>query len=247
MATSKHKEIEIKFRVDDLNALERKLRRAGFRQVQPATHEMNTLYDLPGEPLRRRGELLRLRKYGSRWIVTHKAKAEAGRHKSRVEVETEVADGTRMAAILEALGYVPSFRYEKFRSHWTDRQGDVLLDHTPIGDLAEIEGRPRWIEATAAKLGVSPAQYITGTYADLFQEWKNRVGSKATEMMFPNLRRPGLKASPYARLRAEHPPARRAATLTPREPSGPRARSPKRRSKGRDQRTGRAAVSTQSR
>jgi inorganic triphosphatase YgiF len=57
-------EIEIKFRVADSRALTRKLRDAGFRLVTKRTHEMNTLYDLPGDVLRNRRELLRIRKYG---------------------------------------------------------------------------------------------------------------------------------------------------------------------------------------
>ena len=58
------KEIEIKFRVADLRALARRLRTAGFRLETRRTHEMNTLYDLPGAVLRARKELLRLRQYG---------------------------------------------------------------------------------------------------------------------------------------------------------------------------------------
>jgi inorganic triphosphatase YgiF len=60
------KEIEIKFRVDNLRSLSRKLREAGFHLETPSTHEMNTLYDLPGQVLRQRKELLRLREFGSR-------------------------------------------------------------------------------------------------------------------------------------------------------------------------------------
>ena len=78
-----NREIEIKFRVTDLQALARKLREVGFRMVTPRTHEMNTLYDLPGDVLRARKELLRLRKYGSEWTLTHKAKKKTGRHSSR--------------------------------------------------------------------------------------------------------------------------------------------------------------------
>ncbi|PYX35063.1 MAG: adenylate cyclase, partial [Acidobacteria bacterium] len=97
-------EIEIKFRIDNLRDLSRRLRAAKFRLVTPRTHEMNTLYDLPGQPLRKRGELLRLREYGKEWMLTHKSKGTAGRHKSRVELETRVADGEMMDAILRALG-----------------------------------------------------------------------------------------------------------------------------------------------
>ena len=105
-----NKEIEIKFRVTDMRALASKLRGAGFRMVTPRTHELNTLYDLPGEILRARKELLRIRNYGSEWTLTHKSKGKIGRHNARVEVETGVADGKKMDLILRALGYAPSFQ-----------------------------------------------------------------------------------------------------------------------------------------
>jgi adenylate cyclase, class 2 len=181
-------EIEIKFRVRDLGALARRLRRAGFRLVTPRTREMNTLYDEPGQPLRRRGELLRLRKYGHAWILTHKAKGKTGRYKRRVENETSVANGERMDAILRALTFSPTFRYEKYRSEWNDGQGHVVVDETPIGNFAEIEGPPRWIDRTARKLEVSPADYMTDTYSELFFQWKEKNRSRAKEMTFAAIR-----------------------------------------------------------
>src|ERR1700686_1721977 len=98
-----NQEIEIKFRVTDARALSRKLRAAGFRIITRKTHEMNTLYDLPGGVLRERKELLRLRKYGAEWTLTHKAKRKTGRHSSREELETGALDGKKMGAILRAL------------------------------------------------------------------------------------------------------------------------------------------------
>jgi adenylate cyclase, class 2 len=181
-------EIEIKFRVADSRALARRLRAAGFRLVTPRTHELNTLYDLPSGELRTRGELLRLRKYGAEWVLTHKSRGTAGRHKNRVEMETRVVDGKKMDAILRALGYAPSFRYEKFRTEWTDGKGHVVVDETPVGNFAEIEGAPRWIDATAKKLGVTEADYILTNYAGLFLEWKDRTKSAAEEMTFKAVR-----------------------------------------------------------
>src|SRR5271156_4553582 len=109
------KEIEIKFRIEDPAALTRALKQAGFQQLTRSTHETNVLYDLPGQKLRKRGELLRLRQYGDKWVLTHKAKGTAGRHKSRVERETVVENGGQMDSILRALGFTPTFRYEKYR------------------------------------------------------------------------------------------------------------------------------------
>jgi len=177
-------EVEIKFRVDDVRALARRLRAAGFRLITRRTHEMNTLYDLPGEILRKRKQLLRIRKYGAAWTLTHKSGTTRGRHSSRVELETVVAEGAIMDRILRALGYSPSFRYEKFRAEWTDGHGHVVVDETPIGNFCEIEGSPGWIDATAKKLGVSSADYITKNYATLFAEWKKETRSSAQEMTF---------------------------------------------------------------
>jgi adenylate cyclase class 2 len=178
------REIEIKFRVADVRALGRKLRAAGFRIRTPRTHEMNTLYDLPGEVLRGRKELLRIRKYGLEWTITHKSQGKKGRHSSRLELETGVSDGKMMDAILRGLGYAPTFRYEKFRAEWADAQGKVVVDETPVGNFCEIEGASRWIDATAEKLGVTPADYITKNYATLFLDWKRESGSWAEEMTF---------------------------------------------------------------
>lgn len=177
-------EVEIKFRIADPEALRMALEGCGFRRITPSTHEMNALYDLPGQKLRRKGELLRLRKYGDVWTLTHKAKGKAGRHKVRVELETHVEKGEQMDAILHALGFAPTFRYEKYRAEWSDGTGHVVVDETPLGNFGEIEGTARWIDRTAKALAIERADYITQTYADLFFTWKRRTRSKAREMTF---------------------------------------------------------------
>ncbi|HKW66181.1 MAG TPA: hypothetical protein VJP04_02760, partial [Terriglobales bacterium] len=85
---------------------------------------------------------------------------------------------------LLALGYRQSFSYEKFRSEWSDAEGDVVVDRTPIGNFAEIEGPADWIDSTAERLGIEPKQYITKNYAELFAEWKRRTASPAKAMTF---------------------------------------------------------------
>jgi predicted adenylyl cyclase CyaB len=192
------RETEIKFIVHNIRALEDKLRAAGFREKTPPTHEMNVLYDFPTQSLSRSGQLLRIRRYGRGWRLTHKAKGKIGRHKSREETETTVADGAKLAAIFNALGLVPIFGYEKFRSTWSDQKGEVVIDRTPIGDFAEIEGKAQWIDKTARKLGVRQSDYITQNYAGLFYTWKRTTGSAAEEMTFKAIRKrvPRSKAQP---------------------------------------------------
>jgi adenylate cyclase class 2 len=180
-------EVEIKFLVPDVKSLEHKLNEIGFRCITPSTREVNTLYDLPNQELSSKGQLLRLRQYGDKWVLTHKGKGIPGPHKSRTELETGVSDGRQMDSLLRALGYAPTFVYEKYRSEWSDGHGHVVLDHTPIGDVAEIEGESEWIDRTAQKLGVGTADYITKSYIELFFEWKRSNNRKAENMTFEEI------------------------------------------------------------
>jgi adenylate cyclase class 2 len=181
-------EVEIKFRIDDIQALTAMLPAAGFRPVTERAHELNQLYDLPSLPLRRRGAILRLRQYGPKWTLTYKDRKGAGkpsaRHKVRREIESEVQDGPAMAQILEAAGFKAVFAYEKFRSEWADGSGHVVIDETPLGNFGEIEGPGSWIDSTARRLGVDKSQYITASYGEIFLAWKKKTRSKAAHMLF---------------------------------------------------------------
>lgn len=184
-------EIEVKIRLTDRPAFADKLHELGFRLVTPATLERNTLFDTNDGVLRARREILRIRRYGETWKLTHKADALASassQHKVRVETETEVDDGQALTAVFERLGFWPIFVYEKLREEWTDGSGNLVLDRTPIGDFAELEGEHPWIDRTAASLGVAPAQYITASYARLFAEWKDTTKSPANHMTFEEVR-----------------------------------------------------------
>ncbi|SRR5258708_36386052 len=183
------REVEIKFRIGSIPSLARRLKASGFRLLTRRTLETNTLYDFPSGALRGRGALLRLRKYGPLWTVTFKDKGKLGRHKSRREIETQIHNGTALAAVFQALGLGPCFNYEKFRTEWSDDAGHVVIDETPIGDFGEIEGPPLWIDVVAKRLGIRPDQYITASYSELFQEWKRQTGSRATDMLFRAPRR----------------------------------------------------------
>ena len=146
------------------------------------------LYDTPDRAMRARTEILRIRNYAGRWTVTHKRIPDSGvgedRHKHRVETETEMADGAALAEIFLALGLVAAFRYEKWRSEWTDGEGHCVVDETPIGNFAELEGSAEWIDRTAARLRVDPAEYMTLSYGRLFEQWREQHHSTAQDLTF---------------------------------------------------------------
>jgi adenylate cyclase class 2 len=180
-------ETEVKFRVRDAAEIERRLQAAGFRQETPRTFERNVLYDTPERRLRLERQILRIRQYGEKWVLTHKAlpaEGDAGLYKHRIETETTLGDGETVAAIFAALGFTPAFTYEKWRTEWADDIGHCVLDETPLGTYAEIEGPEDWINRTAAALGVDPSEYIGLSYGRLFEVWKEQTGSPANDLTF---------------------------------------------------------------
>ena len=155
-------EIELKFPVADPAAFQSLLSRARFSTLTPpAPSESNTLYDTPARDLRSRKHLLRLRQYGKLWTVTHKRPSETedpitadAKYKVRIETETHVDDGQATAEIFSHLGYTPVFRYEKYRTEWSQMPlfaaerpdgaiGHLVVDETPLGNYAELEGPNR--------------------------------------------------------------------------------------------------------
>jgi len=185
-------ETEIKFRVQNRDELQAKLQALGFHMETPRSFESNTLYDMPDRSLRSRRELVRIRKYGERWVLTHKRVPDDGigedRHKHRVETETEVADGSALAEVFRSIGLLPAFRYEKWRTEWADTEGHCVVDETPIGIFAELEGKPEWIDRVAAKLGISAEERLTASYGRLFDQWREATGSTARDLTFDLLR-----------------------------------------------------------
>jgi adenylate cyclase, class 2 len=183
-------EIEIKLAVQDPRAIRRRLAELGFLRVSRRSFERNTLFDFPDWRLRNSDTLLRLRLEGKRSRLTFKGpRAEHGRFKERLEIETEVKDGPETARIVEAVGLRATFRYEKWRTLYR-RRGDpehaeVAYDETPIGKYLELEGPRRWIDEVARALGFGRGEYITSSYGRLYLEWCQAHGREPSDMVFP--------------------------------------------------------------
>jgi adenylate cyclase, class 2 len=181
------RETEVKFRVADRDALEQRLRRVGAVPGASAL-ERDVLLDDRDGSLRRRGSAVRIRKTAGTAFLTFKGPKEirAG-VRSRVELETEVGDAGVIAALLVELGLQPVFRYEKRRTPW--RFGDparplVVIDETPIGLFAEIEGDEAAIRGLASELGVGESEFLPESYAALYLAARGQDSSLPLDMVF---------------------------------------------------------------
>ena len=186
-----HAEIELKFCVPDPREFRARALAAGFALQTPRTLERNALFDTPERRLLSERQVLRLREYGGQWVLTHKRPPanndDSSFYKERLETETAISDGDAMGAVFVELGYGPVFRYEKFRTELHDGEGALVLDETPIGDFAELEGQPDWIDRALERLNVPREWTFTESYGRMFLDWKERSGSAAENMTFDEI------------------------------------------------------------
>lgn len=177
-------EIEVKFLLRDRNELVHKLHEIGAQRLYPETFEDNIVLDRRGE-LRTKGALLRVRKFGKYSIATYKGPMSIeGGVKSREEVQTGVESFELAIQLFDALGFKPTFRYQKFREVWRLRDVEVVLDRTPIGEYFEIEGPIDTIRTIAAELGMSMDNAIRQTYADLYRQARRTRSDLGENMVF---------------------------------------------------------------
>jgi len=181
-----HTETEVKIPLESRSSTESCLQEKGFRVSVARTWESNELYDTEDRSLRRNGMLLRLRHSGEQSILTWKGPVSPGAYKSRRELETALESLPVFREILGQLGYMRTFRYEKYRTEYRKdlETGVVTIDETPIGNFLEIEGEGKWIDATAASLGFSRKDYVLESYGQLYLDYCQTHGMEPGDMVF---------------------------------------------------------------
>jgi adenylate cyclase, class 2 len=152
-------EVEQKFRVADVPALERRLTALGG--AAGATElQVDSYFAHPQRDFAQTDEALRLRRVGQRNYVTYKGPKLDASTKTRHEIELELPSGegaARDAAkLLELLAFARVADVCKRRVHytlsWQGRQIDVSLDQVEgLGDFVELEIMASGADVDAAR------------------------------------------------------------------------------------------------
>jgi adenylate cyclase class 2 len=182
-------EIEVKFYIQDLTRLEKRLLDLGVEIASERVFETNLRFDTPDHSLASQRCVLRLR-HDKIARLTFKGAARLGEQVTvRQEIEVEVSDFAAARRILEALGYVLVVMYEKYRTTYRLGNVELVLDELPYGNFTELEGdSPEQIAALAAQLGLDWSRRITDSYLSLFERLKIKKGLMAEHLSFAALR-----------------------------------------------------------
>ena len=185
-----HQELEIKIPVRDLSRFRDTLISSGATPVSERHLERNALFDDAQGRLFSGQKALRVRHARGRGILTFKGAASfEGPIKKREELEIEVSDPDLLETILERLGFVAQFRYEKRREEYRWRDCVFALDETPIGNFVEIEGEPGPIGEALKALGLSAEDAVRSSYAGLYRRAREDDPRLPPDMVFPDASR----------------------------------------------------------
>lgn len=178
-------ECELKIPVEGLDSIRRSLVEAGAEQLTGNELEVNILFDTADGGLTSSGQVLRVRRFNGRHLLTFKGPASfAGAVKQRREIELEISSDELISELLHALGYAPWMRYEKQRESWLIGDVRVELDHTPMGDFVELEGPTDLLGETARHLGLDPARALAQSYISLWHAYRRDHPELGRDMVF---------------------------------------------------------------
>jgi adenylate cyclase, class 2 len=181
------RETEVKFRLASRPSFEARLEALGARR-EGEERERNVLFDDAAGTLQARGCALRLRTTENGALLTFKGKAEfSGGVKSRLELESRVEAPGRIESLLGQLGYTPRFVYEKRRTTWrfpAAARPIVVVDETPLGLFAEVEGTHEAVRALAGELGFAEGDFIPESYVALWMKARAADPSLPEQMVF---------------------------------------------------------------
>jgi adenylate cyclase class 2 len=180
-------EIEVKFCVSDLAAIQTQLEQLGAQLTQPRTLEINLRYDTSDGELARSYRVLRLRQdTAARLTFKGPAHAQDGA-RIRQEIEMEVESFDQARALLAALGYQVNMVYEKYRTKYEFENVHLDLDEMPYGNFIELEGaNVPALRVLSDRLGLDWEASSPTSYVMLFEALRMKMNLPFRDLSFSN-------------------------------------------------------------
>lgn len=177
-------EREIKLRFSSLDEARAQVVATGATPLRGRRLQEDALLDTAGQELHGRHCVLRIRTESGQNRLTFKGPVQPGRMKVREEIETSVGDADAVLRVLEALGYRPWFRYQKYREEYAFDDVIIAIDETPVGIYVELEGGEGGIGHMAQALGRSEADFVRESYRMLYLQDCQARGQTPGDMVF---------------------------------------------------------------
>lgn len=179
-------EVEVKFHIRRLADLARRLDDLGAVCEGTRVLEHNLRFDTPDRRLEGKHQALRLRRDSTTTMTFKGPSSMQDGIRARTEIEIRLDDFSHARMLLEVLGYVVTFEYEKFRTTYALAGTSIMLDELPYGEFMEIEGDPKALKAVAGQVGLRWEAAIQDSYLGLFEKLRARHNLPFTGLTFGN-------------------------------------------------------------
>lgn len=179
-------EVEVKYRIKDLESYQQRLISSGG-QFRKKEHQEDTYFTSPTHDLLKNDEILRVRRINqNNGTLTYKGpNRNKDGSKSRKEIETQVKSPGLLSEILRTLDFSIDAKVIKNRRFFELKESTVVVDEVEdLGRYAEIErvvesnkaeNAREKISALASKLGLKETQIVPETYLELVSRRANAV------------------------------------------------------------------------
>ncbi len=154
-----HLEVEQKFPLADVAAVERRLAELGA-QASETLEQIDRYFNHPARDFAQTDEALRLRSSGDKHFITYKGPKLDAATKTRRELELPLAGGSTaladFAELLTALGFRPVAEVHKVRRRfeipWEGKTVEAVIDDVAeVGNFLELELSANETDVEAAK------------------------------------------------------------------------------------------------
>lgn len=176
-------EIELKYVVDNLGKLQKRLIAMGAMMSKDRRFELSVMYDNAAGLMQETDGRIRVRQSGNQIEFCYKKPLTREGIKQEIEHEVTVSALEPLIDILTAMDYHSTTSYERYRTELRYRDVKVTLDEYPFAHYIEFEGQERDITQLAIELGFSQEKNLTASCDTLFTEWRKDRGLPPTSHM----------------------------------------------------------------
>ena len=164
------KEIEVKFKINDLSSFQKNLIKLGVSIQKPF---FQTTYGFFSKDSIKEGIFPRIRDEKDEIVLTVKVKPkEKSNYFERMEHSVKIKSVEEGINVLKALDFNRMRVFKKIRQECEFLNTKIALDKLYFGDFIEIEGEKEDIEKVINKLGLKSKERITKAYLALEDDYK---------------------------------------------------------------------------
>ena len=179
-------EIEAKFYLRHLEDIRKRVIAHDALLKTTRLLERNLRFDTPDRELAGKKHVLRLRQDNRTTLTFKRPSVQV---ETRDEFEIEIDDFESGRKILEALGYVVTALYEKYRETYQIDLVQVMLDELPFGCFVEVEGPSiESIRQMSDQLGLPWERRVQASYVELFERIRRPLEIDFEEITFENFK-----------------------------------------------------------